>query len=95
MTICRKNLYHAHELEKQAHNKSVKPKNYTPSNKVWLNSKYLKIKQNRNLEVKFFGLFWVLHSVEKQAYKLELSRKWKIHNVFHMLLLEQVITRKK
>ena len=28
-------------------------------------------------------------------YKLELLIKWKIHNVFHISLLEQDITRKK
>ena len=33
--------------------------------------------------------------MRKQAYKLELSRKWRIHNVFHVLLLEQDTTRKE
>ena len=56
--------------------------------KVWLNNKYLKIKQNRKLEAKFFEPFQVLHSVIKQAYKLELFRKWRIHNVFYMSQLE-------
>ena len=46
------------------------------------------------LKNKFFGLFQVFHLVKKQAYKLELSTKWKIHNIFHMLLLEQHTTRK-
>ena len=46
------------------------------------------------MEAKFFGPFQVLHHVGKQAYKLELPRKWKIHNVFHVSLLEQDITRK-
>ena len=31
----------------------------------------------------------------KQAYKLELPRKWRIYDVFHVSLLEQDITRKK
>ena len=30
----------------------------------------------------------------KQAYKLELPKKWKIHDVFHVLLLEQNTIRK-
>ena len=30
----------------------------------------------------------------KQAYKLELSKKWRIHDVFHVSLLEQDTTRK-
>ncbi len=39
--------------------------------------------------------FRVLHAVGKQAYKLELLTKWKIYNIFYMLLLEQDITRKR
>ena len=52
-------------------------------------------KCNWKLEAKFFGPFRVLHPVEKQAYKLELPRNWKIHDVFHVSLLEQYITRKR
>ena len=73
--VCRKNLHHAQELQKRAHNKNVKPKSYAFGDKVWLNSKYIKTKQNRKLEAKFFGPFRVLHLVEKQVYKLELFKK--------------------
>ena len=92
--VCQENLHHAQKLPKRAHNKGVKPRIYAPGNKVWLNSKYIKTKQNRKLETKFFGPFRVLYPVRKQAYKLELSRKWKIHDVFHVLLLEQDTTKK-
>lgn len=34
ITICRINLHHAQELQNQAHDKVVKPKSHTPSNKV-------------------------------------------------------------
>ena len=94
MIVCRENLHHAQELQKRAHDKGVKPRSYAPGDKVWLNSKYIKTKQNRKLEAKFFGPFRVLHPVGKQAYKLELPRKWRIHDVFHVSLLEQDITRK-
>ena len=53
MIVCRKNLYHTQELQKQAHNKGVKPRGYAPNNKVLLNSKYIKTKQNWKLEAKF------------------------------------------
>ena len=36
----------------------------------------------------------MLYPIEKQAYKLELPKNWRIHDVFHILLLEQDITRK-
>ena len=94
MIVCRENLYHAQELQKRAHDKEVKPRSYSPGEKVWLNSKYIKTKCNRKLEAKFFRPFRVLHSVGKQAYKLELPKKWRIHDVFHMTLLEQDTTRK-
>ena len=45
------------------------------------------------MEAKFFEPFRVLYPVEKQVYKLELPRKWKIHNVFHVSLLEQDTTK--
>ena len=65
-----KNLYHVQELPKRAHNKGVKPRNYAPGKKIWLNSKYIKTKQNIKLKAKFFGPFRVLHLAGKQAYKL-------------------------
>ena len=75
MNVCRENLYHAQELQKRAQNKGVKPKSYTPGDKVWLNNKYIKTKCKRKLEAKFFGLFRVLHPIGKQAYKLKLLKR--------------------
>ena len=46
------------------------------------------------MEAKFFRPFRVLHPVGKQVYKLELLRKWRIHDIFHVSLLEQDTTRK-
>ena len=75
MTVWRENLHHAQELQKQVHDKGVKPRSYAPGDKVWLNSKYIKTKQNWKLEAKFFRPFQVLHPVGKQAYKLELPKR--------------------
>ena len=86
--ICQETLYHAQELQKRAHNKSVKPRSYVPSDKIWLNSKYIKTKRNQKLEAKFFGPFQVLYPVGKQAYKLELLKKWRIYDIFHVSLLK-------
>ena len=89
MIVCCENLYYTQKLQKRAHNKGVKPKSFDLDDKKWLNSKYIKAKHYRKLEAKFFGPFQVLYPIEKQAYKLELSNKWRIHNVFYVSLLEQ------
>ena len=47
------------------------------------------------LETKFFEPFQMLHPLEKQAYKLEPPKKWRIYDVFYILLLEQNTTKKK
>ena len=65
MIVCQENLHHAQELLKRTHDKRVKPRSYTSSEKVWLNSKYIKTKRNQKLEVKFFGPFQVLHPIGK------------------------------
>ena len=74
MTTWRENLQHAQELQKRAHNKRTKLKSYASSEKVWLNSKYIKTKCNQKLKAKFFGPFRVLHPLDSQAYKLELPK---------------------
>ena len=65
MTVCRENLHHAQKLEKQAHNKGVKPRSYASKDKVWLNRKYIKTKYNQKLEAKVFGPFQVLYLIGK------------------------------
>ena len=94
MAVCQQNLYHTQKLQKQVHDTGVKPQSYAPGNKVWLSSKHLRIKRNRKLKAKFFGSFQVLYPVGKQAYKLKLPKKWRIHDVFHVSLLEQDTTKK-
>ena len=94
MTSCQENLRQAQELEKRAHNQGIKPRSYVLGDKVWLNSKYIKTKQNCKLESKFFSPFQVLYPVENQTYKLELPKKWRIYDVFHVTLLKQDIIRK-
>ncbi len=57
------------------YNKAIKLKCYAFDNKVWLNSKSIKTKQNCKLKTKIFGLFQVFHQVENQAYKLKLPKR--------------------
>ena len=42
MIVCQKHLYHVQELQKRAYDRGVKPGCYAFSDKVWLNSKYIK-----------------------------------------------------
>ena len=72
----------------------MKFQNYALGEKVWFNSKHIKTKRKQKLKAKFFGLFQVLHLFGKQAYKLELPARWKIYNMFHVLLVEQDIIKK-
>ena len=37
----------------------------------------------------------MLHLVGKQAYKLKLPERWRIHNIFYVSLLEQDTTKKE
>ena len=75
MNIYHQNLIHTQKLQKKAYDKSVKSQSYVLGEKVWLNSKYIKTKQNQKLEANFFGPFQILHPVEKQVYKLDLPTK--------------------
>lgn len=95
MMIWKKNFYHTTKLQKQAYDKAIKLKNYAFNNKIWLNYKYIQTKQNYKLETKFFGSFWVLYSVRNQVYKFELTKKYRIHNIIYISLLEYDTTKKK
>ncbi len=44
MKICCQNLLYAQKLQKRIYNEGVKSCSYTPSEKVWLNNKYIKTK---------------------------------------------------
>ena len=57
ITIYQQNLHYVQKLQKQAHNKRIKPQSYILGNKIWLNSKHFKTKRNYKLKAKFFSLF--------------------------------------
>lgn len=95
MNVYYQNLFYTQNLQKQAYNKGVKSCSYALDEQIWLNSKYIMTKRNQKLEAKFIRLFQSLHLVEKQAYKLELPTKQRIHDVFHVLVLKQDTKRKK
>ncbi len=53
------------------------------------------MKRNKKLKNTFFRPFRVLHIIGKQAYKLELFTKCKIHHLFYVSLLEKNTIRKR
>lgn len=57
MTTYWKNIHLIQKFYKHNNNKNVKLKSYIPNNKVLLNSKYLKIKQNQKLKSNFLDFF--------------------------------------
>lgn len=79
----------------KAYDKAIKPKSYTLGDKIWMNSKYIRVEENWKLNAKFFKPFLVLYLVEKQVYKLKLPKRQRIHDVFYMSPMEQDITKKK
>lgn len=64
MFIYCENLYHGQELQKKSQNKYIKPRSYVLGDKVCLNNKYIKTKQNRKLEAKFFKQFQVIYPIK-------------------------------
>lgn len=60
--------------------------------KVWLNRKNIKtIRPSLKLDYKKFGPFKVIERIGVVSYRIDLPPSMKIHNVFHVSLLEPVV----
>ena len=64
---------------------------FTPwkvGDKVWLEATHLHLKYpSRKLAPKRHGPFKITHVLSPLTYQLQLLSTWKIHNIFHALLL--------
>ena len=62
---------------------------YNPGDWVMLNAKNIRTKRpTKKLAPKFYGPFKITKKIGSHAYELELESRWRIHNVFHVSLLE-------
>ena len=60
-----------------------------PGDWVLLNAKNICTKRpTKKLSPKHYGPFKILEKIGSRSFRLELDKKWKIHNVFHVSLLE-------
>ena len=62
---------------------------------VNVNGKNIRIKRNKKLKWKFFESFKVLETIKNQTYRLEIFKRWRIYDVFHVSLFEKVISKRK
>jgi hypothetical protein len=62
---------------------------YEKGNEVLLNAKNIRmVRPTQKLAPKLYGPFRILAKIGKRAYRLELPRRWRIHNIFHTSLLK-------
>ena len=62
---------------------------YEIGNLVMLNAKYIRTKRpTKKLAPKLYGPFRILEKIGSRSFRLELQTRWRIHNVFHVSLLE-------
>jgi hypothetical protein len=91
-----KHLQAAQEYQSQYYNKKHKQEIFQKGDLVLLSTKHIQITRqpSKKLSSKFIGPFRVQDAVGTQAYRLILPPDYRIHNVFHISLLERWKPRK-
>jgi Chromo (CHRromatin Organisation MOdifier) domain len=86
----------AHELARTriANWKQSKFVPFEKNQKVWLDTRNLKMSHHREIAPKHEGPFKIDEVLEPVTYWLKLPESWKIHNVFHAMLLWPYIENK-
>jgi hypothetical protein len=83
----------AHELAR-TRMMNRKQSNFTPFSirqKVWLDTRNLKINYHKKMAPKREGPFKILEVLGPVTYRLDLPVSWRIHNVFHATLLRPYV----
>jgi hypothetical protein len=86
----------AHELARTriANQKQLKFVPFKKNQKVWLDTRNLKMSHYRKIAPKREGPFKINEILGPVTYWLKLPESWKIHNVFHAALLQPYIENK-
>ena len=95
MKVLKVNLAHAQKQQVKYKNAKTKLKNFDVKSYVNVNEKNIRIKRNKKLEWKFFESFKMLDTIENQTYRLDIFKRWRIHDVFHVSLLEKIVFKRK
>ena len=62
---------------------------FKKGDQVWLDSRNLKTIYHKKMALKQEGPFMITEVIGPVTYQLKLPAMWKIHNVFHAMLLQQ------
>ena len=60
---------------------------FVKGQKVWLDTRNLKMSDHKKISPRREGLFEIDEVLGPVTYRLKLTETWKIHNVFHAILL--------
>ena len=86
--ICKEALA-AHKIARERMSRHIKSdfKPFTLGQKVWLEARNLKTMYNKKIKPKREGPFPITEVLGLITYRLALPATWKIHNIFHTILL--------
>jgi hypothetical protein len=87
----KEHLLRAQEYQSRYYDKKHKPEVFHEGDLVLLSTKHINLvhQPSKKLSSKFIGPFRVQNAIGTQAYRLLLPPHYRIHNVFHVSLLER------